>query len=325
MPTLQDAALASPPDARLPLPAFCRLHTLRKLVPAAILLLTISAAAAQEAAPVLPPEPLAQQILQESLADKNPDTRRHAVQALGLIGPREPYASQLRGMLDDKDVEVRVATVATLVDIRDRDTVPALLKALDDDVPEVSFAAAKALWTLNEPAGRDALVSVLIGDTRVSSGYFTSKKREALRMFQTPRTMFMFVLKQGVGMASVPGLGAGVSSLEGVISANGTSGRATTALLLANDNDPMVVAALLDALRDEDWPVRAAAAHAVALRNDPAQAKELLPLLEDKHVAVRVRAAAAYLRLGMIRIVPPKPPEPPKKKPRKRRSTSSGG
>jgi HEAT repeat protein len=296
---------------------------------AALLLLAAALAlpaSAQEQAQEQAPAPLAlnvteraQLILDEALRDKNPDTRRHGVQALGLIGPREPWAGQLRTMLGDKDVEVRMAAVATLVDLRDKDTVPALVKALDDEVPEVSFAAAKALWSLGEPAGRDALVAVLSGDARVSSGFFTSKKREALRMFQTPRTMFMFVLKQGVGMAGVSGLGAGVSSLEGVLSANGTSGRAATALMLSGDPDPMVKAALLDALRDEDWPVRAAAAHAIALRNDPSLQEQLLPLLDDKQLAVRVRAAAAWLRLGMIEVKPPEPPKPPRKKPRKRR------
>lgn len=283
-------------------------------------------ALAQEPMPApVPDAERARQILDQSLHDKNPDTRRHTVQALGLIGPSEPYSSQLRAMLDDKDVEVRMATVATLVDIRDKDTVQALKKALADEVPEVSFAAAKALWTLNEPAGRDALVAVLSGDAKISSGYFTSRKRQALRMFQTPRTLFMFVVRQGIGMASVPGLGAGVSSLEGVISANGTSGRAATALLLSNDDDPMVFAALIDALNDEEWPVRAAAAHAIALRNDPSLAQNLVPLLEDENIAVRVRAAAAFLRLGMVRIVPPEAPKPPRKKSRKRRDATSSG
>lgn len=308
----------------LAFPSFARALLLTACLP----LLASSIATAQESAsPTSTPLPdgeRAQQILRESLADKNPDTRRHAVQALGLIGPREPYASQLRAMLDDKDVEVRLATVATLVDLKDKDTVKALMKALDDEVPEVSFAAAKALWSLNEPAGRDALVAVLSGDAKVSSGFFTSKKREALRMFQTPRTMAMFVLRQGVGMANVPGLGAGISSYEGVISANGNSGRAATALLLSTDNDPMVVAALLDALKDEDWPVRAAAAHAVALRNDPTAANQLAPLMDDKNLAVRVRAAAGFLRLGMIRIKPATAPEAPKKRTRKRRTTTNG-
>jgi HEAT repeat protein len=243
----------------------------------------------------------AHSFLEDSLRDKNPDTRKHAVQALGLVSAREPYLSELEAMLDDKDVEVRLATITSLVDLKSGRTVSALRKALDSDVPEVSFAAAKALWTLNEPSGREALVSVLSGDTKTSSGFITKQKREALRMLHTPKTMFMFAIQQGANFAPFPGIGAGVSSLQGILSDPSVSGRATTALLLSTDRHPDVLPALQDALADKDWSVRAAAVHAIALRNDPDLESDLVPLLEDKKEAVRVRAAAGYLRLEAIR------------------------
>jgi hypothetical protein len=56
----------------------------------------------------------ARNFLAASLKDKNPDSRKQAVQALGLVSPREPYLSQLEAMLDDKDVEVRLATITSL-------------------------------------------------------------------------------------------------------------------------------------------------------------------------------------------------------------------
>jgi HEAT repeat protein len=238
--------------------------------------------------------------LEDSLKDKNPDSRKQAVQALGLVSAREPYLSQLEAMLDDKDVEVRLATITSLVDLKSARTVPALRKALDSDVPEVSFAAAKALWTLKEPIGREALLAVLSGETKTSSGFITKEKRQALRMLHTPKTMFMFALQQGANFAPVPGLGAGVSSLQGILSDPGVSGRAATALLLSMDHDPDVLPALQDALSDKDWSVRAAAVHAIALRNNPALQSDLLPLLDDKKEAVRVRAAAGYLRLDSL-------------------------
>src|ERR1700736_3868322 len=189
--------------------------------------------------------------LEHSLKDRNPDTRKHAVQALGLVSAREPYLSELEAMLDDKDVEVRLATITSLVDLKSWRTVPALQKALDSDVPEVSFAAAKALWTLNEPVGRGALVSVLSGETKTSSGFISKQKRDALRMLHTPKTMFMFALQQGSNFAPVPGLGAGVSSLQGILSDPSVSGRAAAALLLGADKEPEVLQALQDALADK--------------------------------------------------------------------------
>src|SRR5580700_3242198 len=79
------------------------------------------------------PAPLKDQawsIITDALGDKNPDTRVQAVQSMGLIGVHEPYISTLEASLDDKDVEVRVATVTSLVDLKNKGTVPALKKAL---------------------------------------------------------------------------------------------------------------------------------------------------------------------------------------------------
>ena len=246
-------------------------------------------------------------LLEDALKDGNPDTRTQAVQALGLVGPREPYISESEAMLDDKDVAVRLATVASLVDLRNPRTPAALKKALADDVPEVSFSAAKALWNLNEPEGKDALLSVLAGETKTSSGYITKQKRDTFRLIHTPKTMFLFALKEGMGFAPVPGLGAGAASLQGILADPSVSGRATTALLLSNDRDPQVLDALRDALGDKDGSVRAAAVHAIALRDDPGVMNDLVPLLDDKKEAVRVRAAAALLRLEWIRTQRPKP------------------
>ena len=247
--------------------------------------------------------------------DKNPDTRKHAVQSLGLVSPEEPYLSQLEAMLDDNDVEVRLATITSLMDLKNERTVFVLRKALDSDVPEVSFAAAKALWTLNDPVGHDALLAVLSGETKTSSGFITTHRREALRMLHTPKVLFLFAVREGANFAPVPGLGAGISSLQGILADQSVSGRAATALLLSTDKDPQVLRALQDALADKDWSVRAAAVHAIALRDDPALEKDLLPLFEDKKEAVRVRAAAGYLRLESIKSKRPTPAR--KQQPRK--------
>lgn len=249
----------------------------------------------------LPPVEKARAHLHEALEDGNPDTRNQAVQALGLIGPRQPYLGQLIDMIEDKDVEVRIATISSMVDIKSPEVIAPLRKALDDDVPEVSFAAAKALWALGDPVGREALLLVLEGEAKTSSSYLSDKSRKTLRMFRTPTKLMMFILRKGAGSVGVPGLGRGVSSLEGMLIDGELSGRAGTALLLSNDNDPKVIEAFRDGLTDKTWSVRAASAHAIALQNNVDLQADLIPLLDDKKESVRVRASAAYLRLELIR------------------------
>jgi HEAT repeat protein len=257
----------------------------------------ISSAIAQTPAPV---KDQAWGLITEALQDKNPDTRLQAVQSMGLIGAHDPYMVTLEGMLNDKDVQVRVATVQSLVDIKNKGTIPALKRALADPIPEVSFAAAKALYGLKDPDGEDALMSILNRELKTSSGFITKQMRDSLRLLQTPKPLMMFAFKTGVGFAPVPGLGEGVSSLQGILSDPGMSGRAATALLLASDKDPRVQASLIDALQDKEGSVRAAACHALALRNDRNLESHLILLLDDKKAAVRMRAAAGCLRLESI-------------------------
>jgi HEAT repeat protein len=269
---------------------------------------------AQVPKPLPPPNPVKDQAwgyLTDALQDKNPDTRIQAVQSMGLIGAHEPYITTLNGMLDDKDVQVRVAVVASLLDLKNKGTVETLKKALNDDVPEVSFAAAKALWSLKDPAGEDALLAILGGDAKASSSFFTKQKRDALRLLHTPRPLMMVAIRAGAGFAPVPGLGMGISSVEGILNDPAVSGRAATAIMLASEKDPRVLAALIDALEDKEASVRAAACHAIAVRNDRALQKNLIPLLDDKKPAVRLRAAAGYLRLESLP-VPVKRPVAPK-------------
>ncbi|MEO8657947.1 MAG: HEAT repeat domain-containing protein [Bryobacteraceae bacterium] len=255
-------------------------------------------------------ETRAQEILTTALKEHNPDTRRQAVIALSLAASREQYFNYLDDALSDKDVPVKLAVVGSLTEIAGPKSITLLRRALEDSVPEVSFAAARALWQRHDPAGRDALVAVVDKEAKASSGFFTEQKREALRMMQTPRTLLFFSLRMGIGFVPVPGLGEGVASMQGLLSDPGVSGRASAALMLARDKDPAVRAAIEDALDDKDWSVRAAAVHALALQNDPRVEKRIIPLLDDKREAVRLRAAAACLRLESLRHGKPAPKVP---------------
>ena len=239
-------------------------------------------------------------ILHDALKAKNPETRKQAVVALSLAYGSGPLFDQLEQMLQDKDVVVRQAVVDSLADVKSERATAALHKALEDAVPEVSFAAAKALWARHDPIGRDALLAVLAKESKSSSNFFSKQKRDALRMMHTPRTTFLFAVQQGIGFVPVPGLGEGIASMQGILASSGVPGRAAAALLLGADRDPATIEALRDALSDKDSSVRAAAVHSISLRNDPALKKELEPLLQDPKEPVRLRAAAGHLRLSAI-------------------------
>lgn len=237
-------------------------------------------------------------ILRQALASSHPETRKQAVLALSLVGAR--FASVLQYMLEDADVDVRLASIESLADVKTTRATAALRRALDSEVPEVSFAAAKALWDLNDAAGKEELLAVLHGEGKSASSTFTTQKREMLRQMRSPHAILLFALRQGIGLVPVPHLGLGIASMNAILSDPEVPGRAAAALLLGHATDQATLDALKDALGDKEWSVRAAAVHSLAMNNDPRLAEDLAPLLEDENQAVRFRAAAGYLRLSAI-------------------------
>ncbi len=237
-------------------------------------------------------------ILEQAVVNKNPDTRLQAVYAVSLLGAHENAIPRLATILDqDKDVPVRLAVVVCLSDFNDPAVIPILKKALQDPVPEVDFAAAKALFHLKQPIGKQVLLGMLSGEEKASSSFMSSQTRKAFRMIHTPTKLFMTAAAVAV---PVPGFGFGVASVEGILADPGASARAAVVLMLQGQKDAATRDAIQAALHDNDWSVRAAAAHAVAMWNDPALKQELVPLFDDKKGAVAFRAAAGYLRLSRL-------------------------
>lgn len=283
-------------------------HTLVLLVLVALIAAdawSAPAAGAREAVSAAAVVGKSRAILDKALIARNPDTRKIAVEALGMIGPHEPYESRLLVMLRDPDVQVREAAIGSVVDLHDPATLPALRLAYDDPVPEVSFAAAKALHALGDAKGRQALIDVLQGGDASASGYVTRNARSMARLYYTPSGTIPFVVARAIGMAHVPGLGGGIAALQGILADQNIPGRASAALLLEGDHDPRVLAALKSALLDKNPRVRAAAVHALAMRDDPALENVLVPMLDDGKVEVNLLAAAACLRLDAIRVGAP--------------------
>jgi HEAT repeat protein len=240
----------------------------------------------------------ARKVLSDGAANASPDLRREVALALGLLGLHDPAVKLLKSLVADNDVPVRVAAIGSVADLRDHTFIPELNTALNDDVPEVAFAAAKSLWSLGQKQGKEVLLAVLEGDRKAKSSYLRREYRNTMRAFSTPKGAILFAINQGIGFVPLPGVGAGYSALEALFFETGFSARASVAIRLAQDRSREVREALIGALSDSDWSVRAAAAQAIGMRNDPSLRQELLPLIRDNKPQVRYRAAASYLRLS---------------------------
>jgi HEAT repeat protein len=252
------------------------------------------------------------EMLEQALQDKNPDMRKDAVEALSLMPASDSLFRSLIAMVDDRDVVVRTAAATSLGDVKSSSTIAVLKKALDDPVPEVSFAAARSLYRLHDPAGKSFLVAVVAGESKAASSYVTREGRSGLRLLHTPDKLFTLAAINAVGFVPLPGLGLAVSSAQGIVSEPDSSGRAAALLLIGKDRDPGLALVVESALSDQEWSVRAAAAHVAATQPYPALRDNLIVLLDDKKSPVRLRAAAAYLKLSGIPKAGERKPKPSK-------------
>jgi HEAT repeat protein len=105
-------------------------------------ILIVSAATASVTRGLAATDTKCTELLQHAMDAKNPDTRKQAVIALSLASSQGALFDHLEQMLEDKDVEVREAVVASLAEVKSKSATTALHKAMEDEYRK-SFAAAR--------------------------------------------------------------------------------------------------------------------------------------------------------------------------------------
>jgi HEAT repeat protein len=233
---------------------------------------------------------------QGAVSDKARD-RSDAISALAVLGQDREAVSLVSAGLDDKEASIRVLAATSLADMKARSAIPQLKSAMDDESPQVSFAAAQALWKMGDRSGRDILYAVLSGERKTKPGVMKSKMDKMRQDMHDPKALALIGVNEASGAFLGP-FSMGVSFIEEYARNNGAPVQALCANLLSSDDSRDTVNELRDALGDKNWAVRAAAARALAKMNHP----EVIPqlgdiMLNDKEQPARFAAAAAIIRL----------------------------
>ncbi len=246
-----------------------------------------------------PPNVVAWETLNNGLQDSDPAHRKKAIEALGIIGAVPEAVQQVEKSLQDKDMLVRQTAAATLGEMGSQDAVPYLQAALDDS-PEVSFTAAKALWTLGDTNSREIFQQVIIGERKDTPGKLHSAIRDAKRRLR-PSQLALMGAKEAAGLFG-PGA-MGIDAIQEVVRETkkdgGAPGRTVAAGVLGKDSDPYALILLEWALGDSSSTVRVAVARALGERGNQDTIPKLAPLLSDDRHAVRYMAAAAIVKLNL--------------------------
>lgn len=230
------------------------------------------------------------------------DTRRELAVALSLISRRDPSAKLLDILVKDGDHLVREAAFDSLGELGDKTKASIARVGLSDDVPEVVFAAARAMYRLDPAQSRPVLLSILNKETDAKSNFFSSQFRSLLRSMKTPKSALLLAARGGSFFIPVPGMGTGISAMSSMLLDSDFSARAYALTLLSHDGPKSAATAKLlrTALTDDDWSVRAAAVQAIANGGLTGLAKDLVPLFDDRDKKVRYRASAAWVRLQYL-------------------------
>ena len=254
---------------------------------------------AQASAPGLSVRDAAWLMLIRGAAEDKTEKRMEALSALGTIRRNQEALKFLETALSDKDRDVRQMAATTLGEIRSRSSVPKLKQALDDDAPEVVFAAARSLWMLGERSGRGVLEEVLSGERSASRGA-VSENMKRIRTFLTdPKGLVLFGVREGVGSIAGPYM-MGMHVVDEFTKDRSAAARVLSANMLATDPSKEAYTVLIEALRDKSWVVRMAAAKAVGVRGDRRAITALQENIqdEDEKSAVKLMCAAAIINLS---------------------------
>ena len=238
---------------------------------------------------------------------KNPDHRKQAIAAIAAIGPAPEAVNAVEVSLQkDPDAMVRQAAAAALGDMKATAAIPALKAAMQDDSGEVAFSAAKALWDLGDPTGKDTFTEILTKERKGSEGMVSGAMHDAKRTMTDPKKLAFMGVKEASGPLLGP-LSMGITFAQEAMKdkANGAAGRALAAEYMSKYCDARVVQLLEWSMKNDDhWLVKAAAARGLGKCADA----DAIPLLEgylkDSHEPLKYQAAAAIVRLS-LKATPP--------------------
>lgn len=248
---------------------------------------------AQESGDVENPRHKAWDMLQTAAVAKSTTERTDGIRALGLLRGDVRARKLAEEALKDRRPEVRSAAATALGQMQATESIPVLEHALMDPKVSVVMASAHSLRELKDDgAAYGVYYDLLTGSRKTGDGLIAQQ----LATLKNPRELAKIGFSEGIGY--VPFAGIGWDAWRTMHKKDPNPVRAVAATYLAKDPDPATGKALVNATRDKDWIVRAAAIEAIAQRGDPSFLPSIESRFADKNAKVRYTAAAAVIRLN---------------------------
>ncbi|MFI5494822.1 HEAT repeat domain-containing protein [Actinoplanes sp. NPDC051859] len=236
-------------------------------------------------------------------------TRAAAAAALASVGHRDAIAQLMESLVKDESAEVRLACATTLGRLRARQGVGVLAAALADAAATVRVGAARALAELADARTVPALIRALEDehDHHVQSALAAALGR--LRTTEAVPGLIMALTETSltVRMDACRALGAirdpaAIPALARRLQDHAGAVRGEALKALGEIGDPSATPHLIEALQHEEAQTRAMAATSLGKIGDPRGIDPVLRALTDDNPYVRSGAAGALGRFPDRRI-----------------------
>jgi HEAT repeat protein len=257
-----------------------------------------AATPAPQTAPETPAETTKRcwQTLTDSVQDaKHTEIRTQALNALSSLGSSARADGLIAAAMKDPDLDVRTAAILAAGKTRSRSLVEPVKKLLNDNEPQVVFAAATTLWKqFGDRSGEDVLTAIAAGDRKANPSLIHGAEHDINRTLHSPAALEKLGIVTGAGMVLGP-FGFSISAVEYARKNGGDSARIEAIDLLAEDKTKNIHDQMKSGLDDKDTGVRAAAAKVLGNFHRSSDSKAIAALLDDSKLPVRLAASAAYI------------------------------
>src|SRR5215472_15579632 len=200
-------------------------------------------------------------VLDAGLQDKSVDKRKEAIAALGVAAGDTRALKTLEECLQDPKPEIRTAAVGALGDMNAKSSLPKIKALLSDSDGKTTLAIAAVLKKFGDPEGFEIYNELVTGERKdgqkLSDGI---KDRKGLEKMGA---------EAALGFLPFGGVATGAYDYISGTSKSAANAYVIAVNALADDPDPQVKKALVEAANGGKVPICVAALRALAKRGDP--------------------------------------------------------
>ena len=231
--------------------------------------------------------------LEAGINDKKTDRRVLAISALGLMPGDKKAIETVEHAFQDPDSDIRRAAVTALGDMDWKASLPKIKALVNQADAKTLVAIAAVLKKFKDPEAYEIYYELLTGKRKGGGSILDGVKDK--------KSLEKMGVETAIGFVPFGGVGTGAYDYFKKNGSSQISVDVTAVSALAEDPDPAVKEALVQACFGTKDPVQVAALRALAKRGDPTVVQDIEPAMYSDKPVISYTASATILHLLDLR------------------------